>query len=213
MFFGLTNSPATFQNMMHDILNELINEGKVLVYLDDILIFTKDLDEHRRLVKRVLAKLEEHKLFLKPEKCDFEKTEVEYLGVIISEDSVRMDPVKVKGIMEWPEPKTVKEVQSFLGFVNFYRKFVLGYSEVAKPLTSLTGKKDWTWGDDQKKAFQELKDHIAQQVTLIMPNDEAPFRGILVELVTATPQIVVDCGNRESPHPLISTGLRTINRG
>ena len=139
------------------------------------MIFTKDLDEHRRLVKRVLAKLEEHKLFLKPEKCDFEKTEVEYLGVIISEDSVRMDPVKVKGIMEWPEPKTVKEVQSFLGFVNFSRKLEHGYSEVAKPLTSLTGKKDWTWGDDQKKAFQELKDRIAQQVTLMMPNDEAPF--------------------------------------
>jgi hypothetical protein len=175
MFFGLTNSPAMFQNMMNDILKELIDEGKVLVYLDDILIFTKDLDEHRRLVKRVLAKLEEHKLFLKPEKCDFEKTEVEYLGVIISEDSVRMDPVKVKGIMEWPEPKNVKEVQSFLGFVNFYRKFVLGYSEVAKPLTALTGKKDWTWGDDQREAFKKLKDRIAQQVTLMMPNDEAPF--------------------------------------
>jgi hypothetical protein len=113
MFFGLTNSPATFQNMMNDILKELIDEGKVLVYLDDILIFTKDLDEHRRLVKRVLAKLEENKLFLKPEKCDFEKTEVEYLGVIISEDSVRMDPVKVKGIMDWPEPTTVKEVPFF----------------------------------------------------------------------------------------------------
>jgi hypothetical protein len=93
MFFGLTNSPATFQNMMNDILKELIDEGKVLVYLDDILIFTEDLDKHRRLVKRVLAKLEENKLFLKPEKCDFEKTEVEYLGVIISQNSVQMDPV------------------------------------------------------------------------------------------------------------------------
>ena len=86
-----------------------------------------------------------------------------------------MDLIKVKGTMDWPEPKMVKEVQSFLGFVNFYQKFVLGYSEVAKLLTSLTGKKDWTWGDDQKKVFQELKDHIAQQVTLVMPNDEAPF--------------------------------------
>jgi hypothetical protein len=150
-----------FQNMMNDILKEPIDEGKVLVYLDDILIFTEDLDKYRKLVKRVLAKLKKNKLFLKLEKCDFEKTEVEYLGVIILENSVRIDPIKVKGIMEWPEPMTVKEVQSFLGFVNFYQKFILGYSEVAKLLTSLTGKKDWTWGDDQKKAFQELKDRIA----------------------------------------------------
>ena len=139
MFFGLTNSPATFQNMMNDILKELIDEGKVLVYLDDILIFTRDLDEHQKLVKRVLSKLEEHKLLLKPEKCNFEKTEVEYLGVIISEDSVRMDPVKVKGIMDWPEPTTVKEVQSFLGFCNFFRRFIQGFSAVACPLSQLMG--------------------------------------------------------------------------
>jgi hypothetical protein len=77
--------------------------------------------------------------------------------------------------MEWPVLKNVKEVQSFLGFVNFYRKFVLGYSEVAKPLTSLMGKKDWVWGEEQEQAFQKLKDQIAEQVTLLMPNDEAPF--------------------------------------
>ena len=86
-----------------------------------------------------------------------------------------MDPKKVESILSWPIPKNLREVQSFLGFVNFYQKFVLGYSEVAKLLTSLTGKKDWTWGDDQKKAFQELKDCITQQVTLVMPNDKAPF--------------------------------------
>ena len=157
MFFGLTNSPATFQNMMNDILRELILEGKVVVYLDDILIFTKDLNEHRRLVKRVLALLEKNKLFLKPEKCDFEKEVIEYLGVIISENHVAMDPIKIRGIMDWPVPRTVKEVQSFLGFCGFYRKFVLAYSEITKPLMILTGKKDWTWGSEQQEAFEKLK--------------------------------------------------------
>ncbi len=91
MFFGLTNSPATFQWMMNDIFRDLIGEGKVTIYLDDILIFSKTLDEHRRIVKHVLQRLHENKLFLKAEKCEFEVLETEYLGVIISENSVRMD--------------------------------------------------------------------------------------------------------------------------
>jgi hypothetical protein len=126
MFFGLTNSPATFQTMMNDILRDLINEGKVIVYLDDILIFTEDFEEHRRLVCRVLQVLQDNRLYLKPEKCDFEKTEIEYLGFIISHNSMKMDPVKIKGVMEWPEPSTVKQVQAFLGFTNFYRRFIQG---------------------------------------------------------------------------------------
>jgi hypothetical protein len=124
IFFGLTNSPATFQTMMNDILRDLINEGKVIVYLDDILIFTEDLEEHRRLVRRVLQVLQDNRLYLKPEKCDFEKTEIEYLGVIISHNLMKMDPVKIKGVMEWPEPSTVKQVQAFLGFTNFYQRFI-----------------------------------------------------------------------------------------
>jgi hypothetical protein len=120
MFFGLTNSPATFQTMMNDILRDLINEEKVIVYLDNILIFTEDLEEHRQLVHRVLQVLQDNQLYLKLEKCDFKKTEIKYLGVIISHNSMKMDPVKIKGVMEWPEPSTVKQVQAFLGFTNFY---------------------------------------------------------------------------------------------
>ncbi|SJL18813.1 uncharacterized protein ARMOST_22414 [Armillaria ostoyae] len=120
MFFGLTNSPTTFQWMMNDIFKDLISEGKVTIYLDDILIFTKELDEHRHIVQRVLQKLRENKLFLKAEKCEFEVLETEYLGIIISEGQVRMDPVKLAGIAEWPTPTKKKELQSFLGFTNFY---------------------------------------------------------------------------------------------
>ncbi len=138
MFFGLTNLPATFQWMMNDIFRDLIGEGKVTIYLDNILIFSKDLGEHQRIVKRVLQRLRENKLFLKAEKCEFEVLETEYLGVIISENSVRMDPVKIAGIAEWPTPTKKRELQSFLGFTNFYRKFIKNYSKVVKALTELT---------------------------------------------------------------------------
>ena len=124
MFFGLTNSPATFQTMMNDIFRELIAEGVVVVYLDDILIFMETLEQHREVMRRVLKLLEENQLFLKPDKCEFEQTKVEYLGVIISYNSVEMDPVKVAGVVEWPVPNNKKEVQSFLGFINFYRRFI-----------------------------------------------------------------------------------------
>ncbi len=129
MFFGLTNSPATFQWMINDIFHDLITEGKVTIYLDDILIFTKDLAEHRQIMKRVLQRLRENKLFLKAEKCEFEVLETKYLGVIISQDSVRMDPIKITGIAEWLTPAKKKELQSFLGFTNFYRKFIKNYSK------------------------------------------------------------------------------------
>ncbi len=119
MFFRLTNSPATFQWMMNDIFRDLIAEGKVTIYLDDILIFTKDKAEHRRITKQVLQRLRENKLFLKAEKCEFKVLETEYLGVIISENSIRMDPVKIAGIAEWPTPTKKRELQSFLGFMNF----------------------------------------------------------------------------------------------
>ncbi|SJL18393.1 uncharacterized protein ARMOST_21981 [Armillaria ostoyae] len=176
MFFGLTNSPATFQWMMNDIFKDLISEGKVTIYLDDILIFTKDLDEHRRIVRRVLQKLRENKLFLKAEKCEFEVLETEYLGVIISEDQVRMDPVKLAGIAEWPTPTKKKELQSFLGFTNFYRKFIKNYSKVVRALTQLTGNAEWTWGAAQNQAFQQLKKQMAEDVILAIPNRTGRFR-------------------------------------
>ena len=143
MFFSLTNSPATFQTMMNHILRDLINEGKVAVYLDDILIFTKDLTEHREIVSRVLQILQENKLSLKPQKCKFEKEEMKYLGMIIGHRKVRMDPVKVVAVADWPILKNKKEVQQFLGFANYYRRFIRGFSGIAKPLTLLTGNEQW----------------------------------------------------------------------
>jgi len=120
MFFGMTNSLAIFQTMMNDIFRNLIAEGIVMVYLDDILIFTKTEEEHAQVVRRVLQVLKENKLFLCPEKCEFYKQWIEYLGLVISENEVSMDLVKVAGVREWPTLENKTDVQAFLGFVNFY---------------------------------------------------------------------------------------------
>jgi len=138
MFFSLMNSRATFQRMMDNIFEDLISEGVVVVYLDDILIFTETLEEHRKITRRILELLEKHKLYLRSDKCEFEKTTIEYLGVTISHNSVAMDPVKIAGVTEWPAPMNKKEVQSFLGFTNFYRWFIRDFSEHACLLFDLT---------------------------------------------------------------------------
>ncbi len=110
MFFGLTNSPATFQTMMNEIFRELITEGFVVVYLDDILIFTEQWKKHARITKRVLQIIADNKLYLKPEKCQFHKTELDYLGHKISHDTIAMDPIKVAGVTEWPTPQNKKRI-------------------------------------------------------------------------------------------------------
>jgi len=120
MFFRLTNSPTTFQTMMNHLLRDLIAKGKVAVYLNDILIFTKDLLKHRKIIKEVLKILQENKLYLKPAKCEFEKEEMKFLGMIIRKGQVCMDPTKVAAIAGWPIPKNTKEIQQFLGFTNYY---------------------------------------------------------------------------------------------
>jgi hypothetical protein len=120
MYFGLTNSLATFQTMMNEIFQDLITKGVISVYLNNILIFTNLLEEHRWITRLVLDHMHDHKLYLGLEKCKFEKTRIEYLSVIISHNKVEMDPVKIAGVVDWPMPSNKKEVQSFVSFVNFY---------------------------------------------------------------------------------------------
>jgi hypothetical protein len=131
MFFGLCNSPATFQAMMNDIFRDMLNEGWLIIYMDDILIYSNDPEEHRRRTLHILAKLRENDLFLKVEKCKFNVKEVGYLGLIISENKIAMDPTKLAGIHNWPAPTNVKGVRSFLGFGNFYRRFIRHFTEIA----------------------------------------------------------------------------------
>ena len=177
MFFGLTNSPATFQTMMNNIFREEIVEGwGAIIYMDDILVFSKNKKEHEKHVGRILQKLREHKLSLKLEKCWFSKKEIEFLGLIISEDSIMMNKRKVEAIKNWPEPKNKIELQQFLGFVNFYRRFVEGFAKIAKPLAKLTGKEPWEWTKEQQNAFDGLKMKISDEITLTIPNNEGQFQ-------------------------------------
>ncbi len=176
MFFGLTNLPATFQWMMNDIFKDLITPGAVTIYLDDILIMSKTKEEHCRITHEVLKVLWKNKLFLKVEKCKFEVLETEYLGVIISEGSIHMDPVKIQGIAEWPILTKKQQLQSFLGFTNFYRRFIKGYSKIVKPMTQLMGLEPWKWGTVQQAAFTQLKKQLAEDVVLAIPMEESKFR-------------------------------------
>jgi hypothetical protein len=126
MGFGFHNAPATFQALMNSILVDLIAQAEVAVYMDDILIYSCNLEHHHKIVCEVLKRLQEYNLYLKPEKCEFEKQEMEYLGMIIRPGEVQMDPGKVAAVKDWPTPTTLKEVRAFIGFANFYRRFIKG---------------------------------------------------------------------------------------
>lgn len=203
MFFGLMNSPATFQSMMNELFKDLIDSGKVIIYMDDILVFTRTMEEHRAIVRQVLQRLQDNDLFLKPEKCVFEQDLVEYLGLIIFHDKIAMDPVKVAGIQDWPTPRTVKDVQSFLGFGNFYRCFIKDFSKVAQPLFDLT-KKDctWNWSMEYQTAFDTLKAAFVSSPVLVMPDAKKPY---LVEVDAsdfATGGILSQKGDDGHWHPV-----------
>jgi hypothetical protein len=167
MGFGMTNSPATFQSLMNSVFADLIATGVVAVYMDDILIYTPTLAEHRKIVREVLQRLQDHDLYLKPEKCEFEKQEIEYLGMIIRQGEVCMDPGKVSTVRDWPTPTTLRDVRAFIGFSNFYRRFIKDFSSIARPLHDLT-KKDvpWQWHAEQQHAFDTLKEKFCQEPIL-----------------------------------------------
>ena len=176
MFFELCNSPATFQTMINHIFHDLINKGKVIVYMGDIMISTKALNKHRQIVQEVLQILCENKLSLKHTKCNFETQEMEYLELIILKGQIKIDPGKVKGVTDWPIPKSCKELQGFLGFLKFYHHFIENFSKVACPLNALTSKKlPFKWTTKCQTAFKQLKEKIMTPLALRMPNDEDPF--------------------------------------
>ena len=177
MFFGLTNSPATFQTMMDDIFQEEVVQGWLRIYMDDMIIATEDDDVlHELRVNHILDKLEKFDLFLKPEKCKFHQREVEYLGVLIGNGSVKMDLVKVQGIAEWPTPLTVKDIRSFLGFCNFYRAFIKNFSDIARPLNDLTRKDvQFIWSDECNRAFLRLKEVCCNYPVLRTPDWSKQF--------------------------------------
>jgi RNase H-like domain found in reverse transcriptase/Reverse transcriptase (RNA-dependent DNA polymerase)/Integrase zinc binding domain/Integrase core domain/Chromo (CHRromatin Organisation MOdifier) domain len=157
MPFGLTNAPATFQHFMNDIFRDMVDIF-VVVYLDDILIYSDNLEEHQDHVRRVLQRLRDNNLHANPTKSEFHCDSIEYLGFIVTPGGITMDPAKVEVVTTWPEPTNVKELQSFLGFANFYRRFIHKYSALARPLHNLTRKNTrYAWSPQCQTAFDALK--------------------------------------------------------
>ena len=169
--FGLTNAPATFMQLMQDIFRPHLDDF-VVVFLDDILIYSRNEKEHAEHVKKVLLKLREHKLFAKASKSDFFKRSIDFLGYVITEDGITMDSNKVRAIVDWPSPlKNITDVRSFLGLAGYYRRFVQGFSKLASPLTELLKKeKMFEWTDREQKAFEVLKETITSAPILISPD-------------------------------------------
>jgi hypothetical protein len=152
MPFGLTNAPTTFMRLMDDVLRPFTNSF-VVVYLDDILIFNRTWEEHMRHIQQVLSTLQQHKLYANLEKCSFGMNMVQYLGYIVDEHGVHVDPAKIQVIRDWPAPTTLTELQSFLGLANFYQRFMLGFSHIAWALSQVTkggGRAKFVWGKEKQ---------------------------------------------------------------
>ena len=185
MFFGLTNSLVTFQAMMNEIFRMEVALEWLSVYMDNIAIHTKPFNgeteqqhkkQHKQLIHQVLEKLEVHDLYLKPEKCKFLKWEIEYLGVIVGNRVLRMNPKKLESIKNWAVPNSPTEVRKFLGFTGYYRYFVPNYSQIAWPLLHLTKKTTpWEWTKTQQLAFDLLKELMCEAPVLIQPNFKNKF--------------------------------------
>ncbi|KAK9395824.1 retrotransposon-derived protein PEG10 [Crotalus adamanteus] len=184
MPFGLQGAPAVFMQLINEVLHDHLYKG-VLVYLDDILIYSTNMNDHIKLVREVLKKLLNAKLYVKLSKCEFHRTQLDYLGYRISNEGIEMDPAKVKTIIEWQPPRTRKQLQSFLGFANFYRQFIPSFAEIALPLTELlkTGKgggkprpgQPLAWTMSCQTAFENLKRLFAAEPVLKHPCPGEPF--------------------------------------
>ena len=173
--FGLTNAPATFMHLMHQTFRPFL-DNFVIVFLDDILIYSRTREEHERHVRQVMDVLRQEKLYAKESKCELFRTEVEFLGHIVGRHGVRMMEDKVKAVQEWPAPTRVTHVRAFLGLAGYYRKFVKDFSKISMPLSDLT--KDaakFEWGPPQQKAFRLLKHALATAPVLILPDPKLPY--------------------------------------
>ena len=175
MPFGLRNAPATFQSFINSVLRPYL-EKFVILYLDDILIFSKSLDEHHEHVRTVLKTLLENNLYAKLKKCEFDQPKVEFLGHVISGKGIATDPKKIEAVRDWPTPTCVKDVQRFVGLCNYYRRFIENFASIAKPLHNLTRKNyKFNWDQACNNAFLELKNRLTSSPILLHPDNQKPF--------------------------------------
>ena len=175
MSFGLTNAPAYFMYLMNKVFMEFLDKF-VVVFIDDILIFSKTEEEHAEHIRLVLQKLREHKLYAKRSKCEFWLKEVSFLGHVVSNGGIAVDPGKVQDVLNWKPPTNVSVIRSFLGLAGYYRRFIEGFSKLTKPMTTLLEKNaKFVWSDKCQANFDELKKRLTTTPVLILPNLSKKF--------------------------------------
>ena len=175
MPFGVSNAPGVFMEYMNRIFHEHLDQFFVM-FIDDILIYSKSQEEHVEHLRIVLQILKERKLYAKLSKCEFWLPEVSFLGHVISGNGIAVDPSKVDAVLQWEAPRSVTEIRSFLGLAGYYRRFIEGFSKLALPLTQLTCKgKAFIWDIQCEESFNELKRRLTTSPILILPNPSEPF--------------------------------------
>jgi hypothetical protein len=208
MPFSLSNAPATFQEFINEVLKDLIATGLVLVYLDDILIaMPHDLVLHRKIVNKVLEKMAEYNLYLKLEKCVFEQRTITYLGLVIGEGEVHMDPLKVEAVRTWPPPKDLHELHVFMGLIGWLRLFLKGYTHKSHHLNHLTKKGvKFVWTLQCQHTFDALKSLTTSYPTLAQPDLDKPLE-VEKSMHQTSPQGQPSCstmiGTSHAPLPIV----------
>ena len=162
---------------MDHTFSDMIAQGFLIIYMDDLLIHAENKEDLKQYTKQVLQRLRENNMYCKPQKCEFEKEQTKYLGMVISHNLVSMDPTKLTGIKNWPTPMTIKQVRSFLGFGNYYRRFIKKFAHLARPLNNLL-KKDaiFNWTKECQDSFNLLKKQFSEEPVLMMPDQTKPFQ-------------------------------------
>jgi len=215
MFFRMTNSPATFQVMMNEILRDMINERKVAAFVDNVLVGMETEEGHNEIVEEVLKRLKENNLYIKPEKCVWKVQKIGFLGVVIGPDGIEMEKEKVDRVLSWPEPRNVKDIRKFLGLANYYRRFIKNFAQVARPMNVLMRKDvKWQWEEEQQKAFDELKRIFTTKPVLAALDLDKEFRVEADASNYATGGVLLIKGSNELWRPVafISKSLSDTER-